>query len=160
MRPQLIKSTYLQIYKKKQAVSILKHFYKIKEISFNPVTFGYAASLSLVFSSKIEGNPIDFDTYLKYAASGMNTKSKSFREIADLIKAYEYAGTSELKLDTILKSHSILSKTLIGDAAYRGRIRNRNVGVWGSGKLISSGADTKETLRYSSVFRYLQAYCC
>jgi len=35
----------------------------------------------------IEGNRIDFDSYLKYSYSGMNNKGKSFKEIEDLKKS-------------------------------------------------------------------------
>ena len=63
MRTELIKSTYLDFYKKKQPITLTKHFNSLKEMPFNDETFGYSASLASVFSSMIEGNIIDFDIF-------------------------------------------------------------------------------------------------
>ena len=140
MRTILIKSTYLDFYKKKQPITLVKHFNNLKELTFNKETFGYSASMASVFSSMIEGNIIDFDTYLKYSASGMNTKSKSFKEIEDLIKAYEFANKSKLTISNFLKAHSILSKTLISEAKYCGKIRDKAVYIFGGGVKVYTGA--------------------
>lgn len=143
MRTLLVKSTYLDFYKKKQPISLVKHFNKLKEIRFEKDTFGYSASMASVFSSMIEGNTIDFDSYLKYNSDGFNTKSKFYLEIQDLIKAYEFANKSGLNFSNMLKAHTILSKTIIDDPKYRGQIRDRNVSVWGSGVKVYSGASPK-----------------
>ena len=140
MRTELIKSTYLDFYKKKQPITLTKHFNSLKEMPFNDETFGYSASLASVFSSMIEGNIIDFDTYLKYSASGMNTKSKPFKEIEDLIKAYQFAHKSALNVTNFLKAHSLLSKTLITEVKYKGKIRDKAVYIFGAGIKIYTGA--------------------
>lgn len=144
MKTQLIKSSYLDFYKKKQPITILKHFNKIKELTFNNDKFGYSASMSSVYSSMIEGNRIDFDTYLKYSTSGMNTNSKSFNEIKDLINAYEYARKNDLNLNNLLKSHFILTKTIISDSKYRGKIRDKEVYIYGSGIKIYTGTSVSK----------------
>ena len=46
--------------------------------------FNFYVSSAVVFSSMIEGNNIDFDSYLKYTTSGMNMVGKAFLEIEDL----------------------------------------------------------------------------
>jgi len=140
MRTQLVKSTYLDYYKKRQPITISRHFKKIKEQAFNNDTFGYSASMASVYSSMIEGNNIDFDTYLKYSNSGMNTKSKSFMEIEDLISAYEFAHRSELNHSNFLKAHAVLTRNIISDTRYRGKIRDREVFIYGGGEKIYTGA--------------------
>lgn len=142
MRTQLVKSTYLAEYKKRQPITISRHFNKIKDQIFNNDTFAFSASMASVYSSMIEGNFIDFDTYLKYSTTGMNTKSKSFREIEDLISAYEFARKSELNFRNLLKAHAILSGTIISDAVYRGKIRDREVFIYGGGVKLYTGAPT------------------
>jgi Fic family protein len=142
MRTELVKSTFLDNYKKRQPITISRHFNKIKEQTFNNDTFGYAASMASVYSSMIEGNFIDFDTYLKYSTTGMNTKSKSFREIDDLISAYEFARKSELNFSNFMKAQATLSNTIISDAKYRGKIRDREVFIFSSGVKIYTGAPT------------------
>ncbi len=92
----LIKSKYLSVYKNKQNISLSKYFNKIKTIDNNPRNFDFYFSGSAVYSSIIEGNRINFDSYLKYYTSGMNNKGKSFREIKDLKKAYKFAKDNQI----------------------------------------------------------------
>ena len=140
MRTVLVKSSYLDVYKNKQMIPIVKHFNILKNLPFNKETFGHSASKASVFSSMIEGNNIDYDTYLKYSASGMNTSNKSFREIEDLIKAYQHAYETDLNIESFLKAHSVLSKTLIPDTKYRGKIRDKAIYIFGGGIKVYTGA--------------------
>ncbi len=136
---QIIKSKYLEIYRKKQPITLLKHFNKLKEQPSEIKSFGYWAAYSSVYSSMIEGNNIDFDTYLKFTASGMNTNSKPMREIEDLKNAYEFSSKHALNKKNILEAHKMLSNTLI-DSKYRGSIRDKEVYIFGDGKLVYTGA--------------------
>jgi hypothetical protein len=126
MKTKLITSEYLNYYKSKQPISILKHFNKIKETVLNAESFGYNIAKSSVYSSMIEGNPIDFDSYLRYTNSGFNTKSKSFKEIQDLIYAYDFASKNSLTKKNILLAHKILSDNLLEEEKYRGNIRDKD----------------------------------
>jgi hypothetical protein len=140
MRTTLIKSTFLEEYKERQKISLLKHFRKIKEMAFNKDAFGYSVSVASVYSSMIEGNPIDLDTFMKYTDSGINKTKKSYLEIQDLIKAYEFTRDSRLSYDSMMKAHEIMTKRIIDNILYRGRVRNKEVGIYGPGGKIYSGA--------------------
>ena len=140
MRTKLIISDYLEDYKYKQPISILKHFNKIKESVLNAESFSYYIAKSSVYSSMIEGNPIDFDSYLKYSTSDLNTKSKSFKEIQDLIKAYDFSSKNSITKKNILLAHKILSKSLLEEQKYRGNIRDKDVFIYGGGIKIYEGA--------------------
>ena len=70
----------------------------------------------------------------------MNTKSKPFKEIEDLIKAYQFAHKSALNVTNFLKAHSLLSKTLITEVKYKGKIRDKAVYIFGAGIKIYTGA--------------------
>ncbi len=138
-RLKIIKSKYLEVYRKKQPITLAKHFNRIKERPFELKSFGYWAAYSSVYSSMIEGNIIDFDTYLKFTATGMNTNSKPMREIECLKDAYEYASTHALNGKNIIEAHKILSKELV-DPEYQGTIRNKEVYIFGDGELVYTGA--------------------
>jgi Fic family protein len=142
MRTKIISSAYLEYYKKKQPITIHKHFNKIKEEPMNSQTFGYHLSVASVFSSMIEGNPIDIDSFLRYDTSGMNTKSKSFKEIQDLIAGYSFAASHSLDRKNVLKAHNLLTNHIIEDENYRGKLRDRNVFVYGGGVKIYEGAES------------------
>lgn len=136
---KIIQSKYLDVYKKQQPITLSKHFKKLKDrpIELNSLT--YWAAYASVYSSMIEGNNIDFDTYLKFSKSGMNTNNKSMCEIEDLMKAYEFASSNSINKTTIFEAHKTLSKTLV-DEEYRGVIRNKEVYIFGDGQLVYTGA--------------------
>ncbi len=142
-RLKYIKSKYLEMYKTKQPITLSKHFAKIKNINLSNEHFDYYISNSAVYSSMIEGNQIDFDSYLKYSHSGMNNKGKSYTEIEDLKSAYRYAKNNILSFDNLLVIHKILSATLIDEQKYRGKIRDKEVYIFKGGVKIYTGANTK-----------------
>jgi len=141
-RLKIIKSKYLPFYRKEQPITLTKHFNKLKARPLVNGKFGYSIAQSSVFSSMIEGNIIDFDSYLKYSSSGMNTKSKSFIEIEDLKATYEFASEHVPNEKNILKAHKILSKTLL-EPNYRGKIRDKEVYIFGGGKMVYTGASAE-----------------
>ncbi|HQA75543.1 MAG TPA: Fic family protein [Salinivirgaceae bacterium] len=140
-RLKFIAPNYFDEYNEKQKITLIKHFNKIKAIDSNTENFNFYFSNSAVYSSMIEGNIIDFDSYLKYSYSGMNNTGKSFKEIEDLKTAYTFAEEHKLNLDNFLKSHKILSDTILSEQKYRGAIRDKNVFVFSDGKKIYAGAN-------------------
>ena len=127
-----IKADYLQYYIDNNKVDITKQLSKLS-YGENDVDFHFAKAA--VFSSQIEGNIIDFDSYLKYFHSGMNNEGKEFNEIEDLKAAYKFASESELTYKKFLLSHEILSKNVIRLKRYRGKLRKDKVGIISNGKL-------------------------
>ncbi|HOG20275.1 MAG TPA: Fic family protein [Salinivirgaceae bacterium] len=145
-RLKFIVPDYFDEYSEKQKITLIKHFNKIKAIDSNIENFNFYFSNSAVYSSMIEGNIIDFDSYLKYSYSGMNNTGKSFKEIEELKTAYTFAKEYGLNLDNFLKSHKILSDTVISEDKYRGTIRNKDVFVFSDGRKIYTGA-SKEIVK-------------
>jgi Fic family protein len=97
--------------------------------------FKFYLANSAVHSSNIEGNTISFDTYLKASEFNIHLKTKEIKEIEDLITAYQFARENDLTLDNILKSHEILTKSILIKKE-RGKIRKVKVGVRSEGRLI------------------------
>ena len=64
-RLKFIFSKYFDKYNDKQPITLIKHFNKIKTIGSNSENFNFYFSNSAVYSSMIEGNIIDFDSYMK-----------------------------------------------------------------------------------------------
>src|SRR3972149_1217231 len=88
---KLLKQGYIEQYKKMLRVDIEKAFAGLflKNKAFPKFDY-YLASAS-TFSSNIEGNSLDFDTFLKNKEFGFRIKEKEMTEIEDLILAYEFA---------------------------------------------------------------------
>jgi len=140
-RLKIIPTAPFTKYDKEQKMTLLKHFNKIKKKN---IDFGYERKASVVYSSMIEGNVIDLDTYYKYFTSGMNTNTKSFKEISDLENAYIYAQEHVINQKNVLYVHKLLTKSSAIETKYRGAYRDKNVSVMKNGNIIVyTGADIK-----------------
>ena len=93
--------------------------------------FQFYNSISSVYSSKIEGENIDFDSYYKHKFLNVKYKPDYTKRSDDLVLAYEFTLNNTLTLDNILKAHSILSRNLL-PKNHRGLIRNNPMFVLNS----------------------------
>ena len=94
-------------------------------------SFDYLTKSSAVYSSNIEGNSIDLNSYMNYELNKERFKSgKEIDEIEQLIQAYKFAQTNRLTEQNLLKAHAILSTPLLIKSK-RGQYRIEQVGVFG-----------------------------
>ncbi|NOU18789.1 MAG: Fic family protein [Bacteroidales bacterium] len=97
---------------------------------------GYKTQTSAVYSSNIEGNSIDLNSFMNYKLSQEKFKpQKEIQEIENLISAYEFAQSNDLNEKNFLHCHKILSKTLVIKSK-QGKYRNDKVGVFGQSGLV------------------------
>ena len=97
--------------------------------------FDYLTKASAVYSSNIEGNSIDLNSYMNYELNKEKFKpGKEIEEIEQLIQAYKFAQTNQLNEKNLLKSHEILSESLLIKSK-RGKYRTESVGVFGKSGL-------------------------
>lgn len=85
--------------------------------------FEFYNSISSVYSSKIEGENIDFDSFYKHKFLKVPYNPDYTKRSDDLFNAYEYIKTHQLTLANVLQTHSILSTHLL-PTSQRGRLRN------------------------------------
>ncbi len=91
----------------------------------------FSNEVSAVYSSAIEGNSIDLNSYLRSKARGQNVsfKAKEYAEIEALIEAYGHAQKYALNEKNLLAAHHILAAPLLSKAG-RGRYRTQPVAVY------------------------------
>lgn len=110
---------------------------------------GYKTQASAVYSSNIEGNSIDLNSYMNYKLSQEKFKThKEIQEIENLVSAYEYAQSNSLTEKNFLKCHKIFAKTLVIKSK-QGKYRNEKVGVFGQSGLVYLAVEpelVKETM--------------
>lgn len=105
------------------------------DFSENKGGFSYLTKSSAVYSSNIEGNSIDLNSYMNYELNKDKFKvGKEIEEIEDLIKAYELAQKNNLNEKNLLTCHNIFSGTLLIKSK-RGKYRIEQVGVFGKSGL-------------------------
>ena len=85
--------------------------------------FQFYKSVSSVYSSKIEGEEIDFDSYFKYKFLKVKFKPGYTAKADDLYSAYDFIDNNRITLENVKKAHSILSKHLL-PKSQQGLIRN------------------------------------
>ena len=106
------------------------------DFSENQGEFEYLTKSSAIYSSNIEGNSIDLNSYMNYEMNKDKLKvGKEIVEIEDLIEAYGFAQNNELNEKNLLACHKIFSDTLL-IRSKRGKYRIEQVGVFYFASLI------------------------
>jgi Fic family protein len=75
--------------------------------------FQFYNSISSVYSSKIEGEEIDFDSYFKHKFLNVNYQLDYTRKSDDLFNAYEFIFKNSLNLINLKLAHAILTSNLL-----------------------------------------------
>lgn len=81
-----------------------------------------------MFSSKIEGEDIELDSYIKHKGMGMSFQADYTKKIDDLYNAYLFAQTNHLNEKNLSKAHALLAKNIVA-TNYLGRLRINNMFV-------------------------------
>ena len=93
--------------------------------------FEYLTKSSAVYSSNIEGNSIDLNSFMNYEINKDKFKAgKEIEEIEDLVEAYKFAQENKLNEQNLLNCYKIFSDTLL-IRSKRGKYRIEQVGVFG-----------------------------
>lgn len=97
-----------------------------EEIAFD--YFEFYTSVSSVYSSRIEGESIELDSYLKHKFLNVEFLPDLTKRVDDLFDAYLFIKNERLTYQNLLKTHAILSKNILPQHQ-RGKIRNELMSV-------------------------------
>lgn len=100
----------------------------LQDAEISTDSFSFYSSVSSVFSSKIEGEDIELDSYIKYKNYGVEFLSDYTRKVDDLYDAYIFARDHALNPDNIAEAHRLLSKNILA-IRWQGKFRNQNMHV-------------------------------
>jgi Fic family protein len=116
---------------------------KIKKTDIPVDYFQFYKSVSSVYSSKIEGEDIDFDSYFKHKFLKVKFKPDYTRKADDLFSAYDFIENNKLTFENVQKAHGILSQNLL-PKSQQGLIRNNPMFVINSAdriEYVAAGPD-------------------
>lgn len=119
---------------------------KIKKLEIPVDYFQFYKSVSSVYSSKIEGEDIDFDSYFKHKFLKVKFKPDYTRKADDLYAAYDFIDNNKLTFSNVKKAHSILSKNLL-PKSQQGLIRSNPMFVINSDDRIEYVAASPEIVK-------------
>jgi Fic family protein len=103
-------------------------FDKLRDAEISTENFSFYTSVASVFSSKIEGEEIELDSYIKHKKFGIEFLPDYTKKIDDLYTAYQFAKTNTLNKKNIEKAHKLLSNHILAKN-WQGKIRKQNMFV-------------------------------
>jgi Fic family protein len=99
------------------------------------INFDYLVQVSSLFSSKIEGNSLDINSYFNQINVSIKSKSKEFAEVFDLASSYQFAQKNYINESNFLKVHKVATSSFL-EKFQAGKYRNGQVGVFGATGII------------------------
>ena len=108
--------------------SLKQDFENMNDSELSIDTFSFYTSVSAVFSSKIEGEHIELDSYIKHKRFGIEYQPDYTRKIDDLYEAYLFAQKNELNANNLVLAHSQVTRHILKDFQ-QGKIRTSNMFV-------------------------------
>jgi Fic family protein len=124
----IIPMNLLETYSVQVEDKLEKEFEKLHDSDLSIETFSFYTSVSAVFSSKIEGEDIELDSYIKHKRLGAHFLPDYTRKIDDLYDAYLFAQQNKLSETTLEQTHALLTKHIL-QKAQQGKFRSGNMFV-------------------------------
>lgn len=125
---KIISTALLEAYKTGFNKTLQQHFEDLQESELSTSTFSFYTSVSVVLSSKIEGEEIELDSFIKYKRLGAHYQPDYTQKIDDLYSAYEFAAVNKLTPENLLWAHALLTKNIL-HLSQQGQLRKGNMFV-------------------------------
>lgn len=103
----------LAVYCESVKVEQLDAYANFQDSKLSIDTFSFYTSVSAVYSSKIEGEEMELDSYVKHKRFGIEFLPDYTRKIDDLYNAYQFAKSANLNEKNIKKAHQILTAHIL-----------------------------------------------
>ncbi|MFP5039718.1 Fic family protein [Parasediminibacterium sp. JCM 36343] len=125
---EIVTDVLLQAYSEAVGAELLNRYKQLEDSELSIDTFSFYTSVSAVFSSKIEGEPIELDSYVKHKRFGIEFLPDYTRKIDDLYDAYQFAKANPCNKKNIEKVHKILTLHILPKTK-QGKVRTSNMYV-------------------------------
>lgn len=112
---QILTDYLLHDFTKNVVESPLEQVKRLKNKELPAGYFDFYMSESSVYSSKIEGENIDYDSYFKHKFLNIPFKPDYTQKTDDLFAAYEFIEKHPLNFPNVCIAHAILSRNLLSE---------------------------------------------
>ena len=112
---KIIPEILLDNYKKSFPRGLDLKFNSLHDAEISNDSFSFYTSVASVFSSKIEGEEIELDSYVKHKRFGIEFLPDYTKKIDDLYNAYCFAKTNSLNKNNIAEAHRLLAKNIVAE---------------------------------------------
>jgi Fic family protein len=129
MELQIIPTDLLEVYKLYYSdESLLSMFNQLDDAELSTSEFSFNMAVASVYSSKIEGEVIELDSYIKHKRFHIKFQADYTRKIDDLYLAYQFASQNKPGQTTFAEMHTLLAKHIVS-TNWLGQYRNQNMFV-------------------------------
>ncbi len=94
-------------------VHIQAEFLAIEQIELEPHSFTFYTSVSVMSSSKIEGEQMEVDSYVKHKMLNVEYLPELIEKPNELYQAYLFANENNLNQGNFLKAHKLIAEHLL-----------------------------------------------
>lgn len=119
---KLITSRYLKTWKSLLDLDIQNEFSEVEQIRLEPHSFTFYTSVSVMSSSKIEGEQLEVDSFVKHKLLQIEYLPELTEKPNDLYNAYLFAQDYPLTYANFLEAHKLISAHLLPERL-RGTLR-------------------------------------
>ncbi|MCB0511432.1 MAG: Fic family protein [Chitinophagales bacterium] len=109
----LLKHQYFEQWEAMLGVNIQEEFSAIQKMELEPHSFTFYTSVSVMSSSKIEGEQMDLDSYVKHKVLNIEYLPELTEKPNDLYKAYIFAKDNPLTQENFLHAHHFITAHLL-----------------------------------------------
>lgn len=125
---QIIPIDLLDDYLQQAPKNLREAFETLEDADISTDIFSFYVSVSSVYSSKIEGEEVELDSYVKHKKFGIAFLPDYTKKIDDLYNASIFAKNNALNLENVSKAHALLSKHIV-NPAWQGKFRHQHMYV-------------------------------
>jgi Fic family protein len=122
MHLQLLPSELLPAFLAELPPGLEEKLANLHEAEISTADFSFYISVASVYSSKIEGESMELDSYIKHKKMGVLFQPDYAKKIDDLYEAYSWAQQNTCSLDNLNRAHAILSRNLLA-TPFQGKYR-------------------------------------
>lgn len=119
---KILKDNFLKTWESLLDIDIQKEFSDIQHQELEPHSFTFYTSVSVMSSSKIEGEKMEVDSYVKYKLLNVEYLPELTEKPNDLYNAYLFAKENKLNRKNFLLTHKLIAAHLLPNLN-RGKIR-------------------------------------
>lgn len=110
---RLITNEYFKIWKSMLDVDIQGLFLEIQQRNLEPHSFTFYTSVSVMSSSKIEGEQMELDSYVKHKILNIEYLPELTEKPNDLYNAYLFANKNKLSQINFMEAHKLVATHLL-----------------------------------------------
>ncbi len=123
---KLLKMDWFEAYFSKLEINLNDAFATVKKREWTPDNFKFATAVSVMASSRIEGETLEVESYVKHKVLDVEYLPNLTEKPNDLYAAYEFARDHKLSLSNFYTAHGIATQHLLPETQ-RGKVRTGNM---------------------------------